>query len=117
MNTSKDSNDWREKLMQVAGFSQEELSEASAEAKVEEAETEKRQKDKINIFVEKKGRGGKIATILTGFTCPDSELRRIASTLKNNMGCGGSCRDGEILLQGSRRDETVRELRRLGYKL
>lgn len=116
-----DSADWREKLLKASGFSDEEMQQARTERKEDDYTADKKaaasKKDKLNIFVEKKGRGGKIATIIVGFTCSDAELREMASRLKNALGCGGSCRDGEILLQGSRRDEVIPHLRSLGYRI
>lgn len=67
----------------------------------------------IKVFVERKGRGGKIATILTGFTCSDERLQQIAARLKKRIGTGGSARGGEILLQGSWRDKALEVLREL----
>lgn len=58
---------------------------------------------KIEIVVERKGRGGKVATIVCGFTCSDDELASIATRLKQHLGVGGSARGGEILLQGDQR--------------
>lgn len=63
-----------------------------------------RQTGKLNVVVEKKGRKGKTATIIEGFTLPDEEVERIASELKRRIGTGGSARGGEILLQGDWRD-------------
>lgn len=116
-------DDWRAKLMQASGFSSDELARAAAQAAEEaasatgaEAESGKGG-DVLHIFVEKKGRAGKTATIVTGFRCSDARLRQIASDLKNGLGCGGSCRDGEILVQGDRRDEAAHRLRQMGYKV
>lgn len=54
----------------------------------------------VKVHYERKGRGGKEATILTNFKCDDNELKEIARTLKQKLGTGGSARGGEILLQG-----------------
>lgn len=73
-------------------------------------------KGKLHIAVEKKGRGGKTATIVYGFTGTDAQLQALASQLRKRLGTGGSSRCGEILLQGDRREETARALRELGFK-
>lgn len=75
------------------------------------------QKEKLHIAVEKKGRGGKTATIVYGFAGSDSELQALASTLRKRLGTGGSARDGEILLQGNRQEDAARALRELGFKI
>lgn len=116
-----EATDWKAQLLGAAGFSDDELRDAArANEEAAAAKQEKgtsAQRGKLAIFVEKKGRGGKTATIITGFECPDSELKEIASRLKNTLGCGGSCRDGEILVQGSRREEAAAALRRMGFKI
>lgn len=74
-------------------------------------------KGKLHIAIEKKGRGGKTATIIYGFNGSDEELQELASTLRHRLGTGGSARGGEILLQGDRRQQTAELLRSLGYKI
>ncbi len=73
--------------------------------------------DSLAIFYERKGRGGKEATIITGFTCDDDTLLDVASRLKKILGCGGSARGGEILIQGDRRKQLPQLLRSMGYKV
>ena len=74
-------------------------------------------KSRLNIFYEKKGRAGKPATIITGFSADDpEEAASVASQLKKRLGCGGSARGGEILLQGDRREQVRPLLASLGYK-
>lgn len=73
----------------------------------------------LTIFYEKKGRAGKPATIITGFNPDDSDaLGRaddLARELKKRLGCGGSARGGEILIQGDRREDLRKLLPSLGY--
>lgn len=74
-------------------------------------------REKLTVFYEKKGRGGKKATIITGFQCSDDELADIAAQLKKQLGVGGSSRDGEILIQGNAGAKVAPLLRRMGYKV
>lgn len=74
-------------------------------------------KGKIHMSIEKKGRGGKTATILYGFECDDIELASIATQLKQRLGIGGSARGGEILLQGDCREKAQKILEGMGFKL
>lgn len=69
----------------------------------------------LEIVLERKGRGGKTATIIAGFTCSDDELASVAATLKSKLGTGGSARGGEILIQGDCRADVRRVLATLGY--
>ncbi len=67
------------------------------------------------LSMERKGRGGKTATIISGFTWPDDRIAALASTLKSRLGTGGAARGGEILIQGDRRDDVARLLRQQGH--
>ena len=71
---------------------------------------------RLDFVLEKKGRAGKMATIVVGFTCDDDELAGIASKMKSKLGTGGSARAGEILIQGDRRNDVLQFLIAAGYK-
>lgn len=75
-------------------------------------------KSRLDIILEKKGRGGKTATIIVGFDNTDTEedIAALAAVLKKKLGTGGSARGGEILIQGDRRDDVLRLLEQEGYK-
>ena len=81
-----------------------------------DAPTEERQTGRLDIVLERKGRAGKTATIITGFTVSDDAVADIASQLKRSLGTGGSARGGEILIQGDRRKEVLARLTALGLK-
>lgn len=74
-------------------------------------------KSKLRVVIDKKGRKGKTATIIEGFEGPDSKLQELAKLLKQRLGSGGSARDGEILIQGDRKNDVVSILSSLGYKV
>lgn len=69
----------------------------------------------LNMIMERKGRGGKTATIIEGFTCPPDELKKIATRLKSSLGTGGSVRGSEILIQGDRRSDAAIALKAMGF--
>ena len=71
---------------------------------------------RLDIVFERKGRGGKQATIVTGFVCDDEALKTVASQLKRSLGVGGSARGGEILIQGDRRQQVLDLLQGMGFK-
>lgn len=76
-------------------------------------------KGRLDILLDKKGRAGKTATIICGFAAEttDSEIEKIAATLKSRLGTGGSARGGEILIQGDRRKQVAELLASLfGFK-
>lgn len=62
----------------------------------------------VRLRRETKGRKGAGVTIVDGLPCSDSELKRIASTLKARCGSGGTVRDGLIEIQGDHR-VTIRD--------
>lgn len=55
---------------------------------------------KIVVRREKKGRGGKTATVVEGIKRPPSALERIARDLKRALGCGASIDGDTIVVQG-----------------
>lgn len=107
--------DWKDTLHQLQASGN--VPEATGETPAEAPEDRPAHKGKLHISVEKKGRGGKTATIVYGFTGSDGELQTLARTLRQRLGTGGSARGGEILLQGDRRDDAAVQLRNLGYKV
>ncbi len=74
-------------------------------------------KDVLHVLIDRKGRKGKTATIIEGFSCSDEEVADIAARLKTRLGTGGSSRGGEILLQGDRVGEVRTLLAGMGYKV
>lgn len=71
----------------------------------------------VHILIERKGRGGKTATIVEGFECSPEQLKSIAAKLKSKLGTGGSARGGEILIQGDCREKVKTELKAMGFKV
>lgn len=76
-----------------------------------------KKKDTLRVIVDKKGRKGKIATIVEGFTVSDEEVAEIAASLKKRLGTGGSSRGGEILIQGNVADRVCEFLSAEGYRI
>ena len=86
------------------------------EQPVENTEETAVQSGRLDIVFERKGRAGKTATIICGFTIPDEEIEALASEMKRRLGAGGSVRGGEILVQGDRREAVLKFLTSKGYK-
>lgn len=82
----------------------------------DETPAPERQTARLDVIVERKGRGGKVATIISGFTVSDAAVDDIASRLKRTLGTGGSARGGEILIQGDRADAVLKALTEMGLK-
>ena len=75
------------------------------------------QKTPVHIALERKGRGGKTATIIYDLALDDEALKELAAEMKRSLGCGGSARSGEILIQGDRVADCRRLLSAKGYKV
>jgi translation initiation factor 1 len=82
----------------------------------EEVETPDAAKQNLRIWLEKGGRGGKIASVIKDFLGSEKDLQDLAKMLKSRCGTGGSAKDGEIIIQGDHRDKILKILTDLGYK-
>lgn len=69
---------------------------------------------KIRVATDRK-RYGKIVTLVNGFD-KDVDVKQIAKTLKNELACGGTFKDGSIELQGDHRDKIKPILIKLGFE-
>lgn len=57
---------------------------------------------------EKKGRGGKTATVIEGLALPEPALQDVAQRLRRQLGCGAHVEGAAIVLSGAQTDR-VRE--------
>ena len=83
----------------------------------EQQETPANNEQRLEAHLDKKNRGGKIATIIKGFEGTDDDLKALAKQLKTLCGVGGSAKDGEIIIQGNFRDKIMDFLVKEGFKV
>jgi translation initiation factor 1 len=64
---------------------------------------------KIVLRREKKGRGGKTATVIEGLSLSDDARESLAQELRRNLGCGAHVEGATIVVSGAQA-ERIREL-------
>ncbi len=83
----------------------------------EEEDTLAPHQQELRVFLDRKNRGGKTATLIKGFIGNTEDLNELGKELKAACGVGGSVKDGEIIIQGEKRDRVMELLSKKGYKV
>ncbi len=81
----------------------------------ENEDTLPKDKQLLRISLDKRNRGGKAVTLITGFTGTAEDLSDLGKFLKVKCGVGGSAKDGEIIVQGDHRQKVLEILQKEGY--
>ncbi|MDR1675896.1 MAG: translation initiation factor [Tannerella sp.] len=105
-------NDWKERLGVTYSTNPDFVYQAEA---AEDAATLPKGKQRLRITLDKRNRGGKTVTLITGFRGTDDDLEALGKMLKVKCGVGGSTKDGEIILQGDFRQKALELLAKDGY--
>lgn len=108
-------NDWKDRLGVV--FSTNANYKYDTVSDEESVETLPCDKQRLIVAIDRRNRGGKQVTLVSGFVGTDDDLTSLAKTLKTKCGAGGSAKDGEIIIQGDFRDKVTAILLSLGYNL
>ncbi len=106
-------NDWKKRLGVV--FSTNPDFQYEEESRSEQ-ETLEPAKQNLIVSIDRKGRGGKQVTLVTGFVGTSDDLAELGRTLKVRCGVGGTAKDGEITIQGDFRDRVTSLLKDMGYR-
>ena len=106
-------NDWKKRLGVVFSTNPD---FAYQEEEDQEQETLEPSRQNLIVSIDRKGRGGKQVTLVTGFVGTADDLAELGRTLKVKCGVGGSAKDGEITIQGDFRDRVVALLKDMGYR-
>lgn len=105
-------NDWKDRLNIVYSTNPDFNYDKEEEA---EAETLEPKQQKLRVSIEKKGRGGKTVTVISGFIGSEEDLKELGRKLKTKCGVGGSVKDGEMLIQGEFKQRIIDLLKAEGY--
>jgi translation initiation factor 1 len=71
----------------------------------------------VRVMRDRKQRGGKTVTVITGVMGSEAELTALAQQLKKLCGSGGTVKDSNIEIQGDHCDKVLAKLTALGYKV
>jgi len=93
-----------------------EASPAESQARTE-AKPARKNRGRVDIIRQKAGRGGKTVTVVKGFVgigLPEKE--QLAKTMQKACGTGGTVKNGQIEIQGDKREEVARILSEANFR-
>lgn len=105
-------NDWKSRLNVVYSTDPNYHYE---EENVEEQATLKPSQQKLRVQLDRKNRGGKVVTLITGFVGTEDDLKVLGKLLKTRCGVGGAAKDREIIIQGDFKLRILEILHKEGY--
>lgn len=108
----KKNNDWKDRLG-IMYSTNPDFDYHTGEEKEEEILP--KEKQLLRISLDKRNRGGKAVTLITGFRGTATDLDILGKFLKVKCGAGGSAKEGEIIVQGDFRQKIKDILHKEGY--
>ena len=106
-------NDWKKRLGVVYSTNPD-FAYSQADAAPEQ-DTLSPDRQRLIVALDRRNRGGKQVTLVSGFVGSEEDLKDLGKALKVKCGVGGSAKDGEITVQGDLRDKVVALLQGMGY--
>lgn len=71
----------------------------------------------VRVMRDRKHRGGKTVTVITGVPASDEAIAALAQQLKKLCGSGGTVKEGVIEIQGDHCEKVMAKLREMGYRV
>ena len=105
-------NDWKERLNVVYSTNPDYNYEMEDDG---EQVTPEASQQKLRVQLDRKNRGGKVVTLVTGFVGTENDLKELGKLLKSKCGVGGSAKNGEIIVQGDFKQKVLELLKKEGY--
>lgn len=105
-------SDWKDRLNVVYSTNPDFTYETEEET---ETITLPPQQQRLRVQLDRKNRGGKVVTLVTGFVGSEDDLKELGKLLKSKCGVGGSAKDGEIIVQGDFKLKVLELLKKEGY--
>ena len=105
-------NDWKDRLNVVYSTNPDFNYEMDDE---EEQATLQPSQQRLRVQLDRKNRGGKVVTLITGFVGTVDDLKELGKFLKSKCGVGGSAKDGEVIVQGDFKQKVLELLKKEGY--
>lgn len=106
-------NDWKERLNVVYSTNPDYNYETNEEK--EEETTLPPAQQRLRVQLDRKNRGGKVVTLVTGFVGTEDDLKDLGKLLKSKCSVGGSAKEGEIIVQGDFKQKVLELLKKEGY--
>ena len=105
-------NDWKDRLNVVYSTNPDFNYDMDDD---QEQVTLDKNKQNLRVSLDRKNRGGKVVTLITGFLGTENDQKERGKLLKSKSGVGGSAKDGEIIVQGDFKQKVIDLLIKEGY--
>ena len=105
-------NDWKDRLNVVYSTNPDFNYDMDDD---QEQVTLDKSKQNLRVSLDRKNRGGKVVTLITGFVGTENDQKELGKMLESKCGVGGSAKDGEIIVQGDFKQKVIDLLIKEGY--
>ena len=99
-------NDWKDRLNVVYSTNPDFNYDMDDD---QEQVTLDKNKQNLRVSLDRKNRGGKVVTLITGFVGTENDQKELGKLLKSKCGVGGSAKDGEIIVLDYKTDRVQNE--------